>query len=289
MAWAKLHTDILGDPKLLRAARKGLKGVEFLPWIIAFAKGADDDGRLSVGGEPAEPTDIAELIPCATRKNITESLDSLEKIGVLSRDSDGFLQFLNWEKRSGTKPSDSKSAICDRVKRHRAKTHVAESVGSQPLTEDTAADVMPPCNALHSDRCNATEKKRREKEESKSKSDAASPPLFVLAWSVLPKRAGSNPRGAAEKSWRARVREGVPEADLFAGAERYRAFCEAVGKVGTEFVMQGARFFGPNREFESDWAFPSLSPALQTDQPLVDAFGCFTPYGERITRPARYA
>jgi hypothetical protein len=112
--------------------------------------------------------------------------------------------------------------------------------------------------------------------------------LFVLAWSVLPKRAGSNPRSTAEKAWRARVREGVPEADMFAGAERYRAFCEAVGKVGTEFVMQGARFFGPNREFASEWALPVMPPKALADQPIVDPFGCLTPYGERVTRPARY-
>jgi hypothetical protein len=282
MAWAKLHTDILGDPKLMRAARKGFKGVEFLPWIIAFAKGADDEGRLSVGGEPAEATDIAELIPCATRKIIAESLKSLEKIGVLTRESDGFLRFSQWERRSGTKPSDSKSAISERVKRHRAKEREAEVHDAQSLASAEMDDVTRYSEALQPERCNATEKKRREKEENKSD---GSPPLFVLAWSVLPKRAGSNPRSTAEKAWRARMREGVPEADMFAGAERYRAFCEASGKVGTEFVMQGARFFGPNREFEGEWETPSSAIV----EPIIDEWGVLTAYGERMTRPARYA
>lgn len=82
-------------------------------------------------------------------------------------------------------------------------------------------------------------------------------PTFLLAWSMYPRRAGSNPRLTAWRAWSARVREGVQEADLFAGAERYRAFCEAQGSVGTTFVMQGQRFFGPNREYANDWQPPA--------------------------------
>jgi hypothetical protein len=262
MAWAKLYTDILGDPKLMRAARKGLKGIEFLPWLIAFAKEANDDGRLSVGGEPAEPADFAELIPCATRKNITDCLKSLEKIGVLSREtegnaskSDSFLRFSAWERRSGVKPSDSPSAISERVQRHRERAKNAQPQSLPAVTPEPPAAQEGDGNALQGVSCNATEEKRVRvrREEIQTQSVSSASALCVLAWSVYPKRAGSNPRRAAERAWSARVREGVQEADMFAGTERYRTYCEGRSIVGSDFVMQAQRFYGPNHEYENGW------------------------------------
>jgi hypothetical protein len=46
MTWAKLYTDILSDPKLMRAARLGHEQLQLLPWFVVFAKQADDRGRL---------------------------------------------------------------------------------------------------------------------------------------------------------------------------------------------------------------------------------------------------
>jgi hypothetical protein len=68
-----------------------------------------------------------------------------------------------------------------------------------------------------------------------------------------PWRAGSNPWPRARKAIDARVREGVEFAALLAGAQRYEAWVIATGKMRTELVMQAARFFGPDREFEQAW------------------------------------
>lgn len=86
-------------------------------------------------------------------------------------------------------------------------------------------------------------------------------PIFALAWSLYPKRAGSNPRIDAESQWLARVREGAAEADMLAGTERYKAFCDAMNKTGTETVMQAKRFYGRNREFADAWDVPALAAA----------------------------
>lgn len=120
IVWAKVHSDILGDPKLMRAARKGYAGLELTPWLIVFAKAAKDGGRLTVNGEPAEPADLAPLIPCSTESSIIAALASLEAIGVLVPDEDGALRFATWEGRQA-KPSDSREAVAERVQRHRAK------------------------------------------------------------------------------------------------------------------------------------------------------------------------
>lgn len=121
MAWVKLHTDILGDPKLMRAARKGARGLELLPWVLAFAASADDDGRLTVDGEPAEPEDIAHGIPGVDADAVSACLASLTTIGVLAPDDDGALAFAAWQRRA-MKPSDTPDAARARKQRSRA-TH----------------------------------------------------------------------------------------------------------------------------------------------------------------------
>lgn len=118
--WAKLHTDILSDPKLMRASRKGAKALLYLPWLIAFAKRADDGGRLTVDREPAEPEDYLQSIPCATEKGVVQAIDDLEKLGILARELDGALSFSAWTHRQ-SKPSDDPDAVRQRVKRHRVK------------------------------------------------------------------------------------------------------------------------------------------------------------------------
>lgn len=133
MAWVKLHTDILSDPKLMRAARKGARHLMLLPWLIAFAKHAEDDGRLSVNGEPAEPDDIANLIPNCTRNQVKNALDELAGLGILVKDG-GFLAFSRWDVRAG-KASDSKEATRDRKRQQRVR-----SIGHAGLTPDVTRD-----------------------------------------------------------------------------------------------------------------------------------------------------
>lgn len=72
---------------------------------------------------------------------------------------------------------------------------------------------------------------------------------------------------------------------MFAGVERYRAYCEARGIIGTDFVQQGQRFFGPNREFEGEWAPTKPERTIDPTRPLVDEYGSLTAYGEQVTMP----
>lgn len=122
MAWVKIHTEILGDDKLMRAARKGATHLLLVPWLMVFAKAADDGGRLTVGGEPADPEDIADKCPGATAADVTACLEELTRFtkSLIRRDRDGAYRFLNWVKRQ-EKPSDSRESVRERVTRHRAK------------------------------------------------------------------------------------------------------------------------------------------------------------------------
>ena len=128
MPWAKIHTDILNDPKLMRAAAAGCKGLEFTPWLIVFAKLADDDGRLSIGGTRALPAELARGIPGASAGKLTACESSLISIGVLSEDTDGVLYFTRYRVRQG-KPSDQPERVRERVTRHRKRPVVTPSRG----------------------------------------------------------------------------------------------------------------------------------------------------------------
>lgn len=143
MLWVKFWVDALDDPKLMSAARRGSAHLHWLPWLILFAKRADDEGALTIDGQAADPVDIARSIPNATPKRIAAALGELEKIGVLVRRSSGALEFAAWKVRAEAKPSDGKDAIAKRVRDHRdrkRKRHNAESNTGNALHSDTSSN-----------------------------------------------------------------------------------------------------------------------------------------------------
>lgn len=123
MTWLRLHTDILADPKLMRAARAGAKYLYLTPWLLAFAKQANDGGRLTVGHFAAEARDIAATIPCTTPRAVDGCIRELHDIGVLEQDDDGVFRFARWEPRQ-SKPSASPERVRERVRSHRARSTV---------------------------------------------------------------------------------------------------------------------------------------------------------------------
>jgi len=82
------------------------------------------------------------------------------------------------------------------------------------------------------------------------------PTLFDAAWAAYPKRAGGNARAMAMKAWRARMADGVDENVLLAAVHRYRQYCEATERVGTEWVLMASTFFGPSKRYDEEWAAP---------------------------------
>jgi hypothetical protein len=206
MAWVKLHDDILGDPKLMRAARRGSADLIVLPWLIAFANMAGDGGRLSVGGSAADPDDIAYQIPGATAEQVGRALNSLEGIGVLTEDPDGCLRFAKWDHRQ-SKPSNSKEAIRERVTKHRNAKRRNASASNTPSALQGVTGVwngvasMPgegavtPCNATEQKR---GEEKRREKEENPADAGAGKPPAVTK---IRPPRAPAPWMGAMQAAW----------------------------------------------------------------------------------------
>jgi hypothetical protein len=44
---------------------------------------------------------------------------------------------------------------------------------------------------------------------------------------------------------------------MIEGTRRYAEFCKSTGKVGTEYVMQAATFFGPDQRYLEPWTLPA--------------------------------
>ena len=86
---------------------------------------------------------------------------------------------------------------------------------------------------------------------------------FAGMWNDdYPQRSGSNSKSRAFTAYGARIDEGVSHKELRDGVQRYRVYCEANGSIGTEYVMQASRFFGPGREFENEWIVPDKTESM---------------------------
>lgn len=79
------------------------------------------------------------------------------------------------------------------------------------------------------------------------------PEDFEQAFGDYPKREGDNPKKQAFQAWNARSKEGHGSEELRQGVGRYKAYLQARGEIGTTYVMQAKRFFGPDKPFLNPW------------------------------------
>jgi len=182
-----------------------------------------------------------------------------------------------WGKRQC--PSDTSTP---RVAKHRAK--MKELMAEEQARRDSAAALKraeissttlneTPCNVAETPQIRE-EKNRRESNpldafaSSESAGFALLPPPpvatepparvdidpeFERAWAMFPARHGGNPKKPALAAWKARRAAGVEAGVMIAGLERYRVHIANSGKLGTQFVLQGATFFGPGERYLEPW------------------------------------
>lgn len=90
-------------------------------------------------------------------------------------------------------------------------------------------------------------------------------PEFAEFRAIYPHRSGRQPWVRALEAIRARRREGCTWSEILEGARRYAAYCKAMDKVGSEFVMQAATFCGPEKSFREPWTLPPSKAQRQQD------------------------
>ncbi len=99
----------------------------------------------------------------------------------------------------------------------------------------------------------------------------AVPAKFDEFKKIYPVRSGAQPWSRALKVIRARLKEGNKWADFLEGARRYAAYCDAVDKTGTEFVLQAATFCGSEKHFLELWQPPPKKTEVQQDKNIEAA------------------
>ena len=80
---------------------------------------------------------------------------------------------------------------------------------------------------------------------------------YAGEWEVVtaayPRRKGGQGWKDAKAKYEATRGRGATHAELLAAAKRYSRYCEREGNVGTSFVMQCQRFFGPGEHWREPW------------------------------------
>lgn len=90
--------------------------------------------------------------------------------------------------------------------------------------------------------------------------DDEPPDWFELFWDTYPPRAGDRKRAASEDKFKTRVKDGVDPRAIIAGAERYRAYCDATRKTKTELVQQATTWLN-NRAWLEPFEIPEDAPS----------------------------
>lgn len=144
------------------------------------------------------------------------------------------------------KTSNSQKAEAGRASAAKREAKRQQALNGNPTTVPTT--VEPPLNGAPTNQEPIT----KNLEPNKLTDDQ-----FEMVWAGYPKRAGSNPKDKARKALNARILEGDSLEIITGGVSRYSQHCQMTGKINTEFIMQAARFFGPSKEYLTEWEIPN--------------------------------
>ena len=81
---------------------------------------------------------------------------------------------------------------------------------------------------------------------------------------AYPKRSGGQGWPKARIAANRRIFDGATFDQLRAGVVRYFIWCEATHNIGSQFVMQAVRFFGPGEYYDEDWEVTGNHDAEKT-------------------------
>lgn len=262
--WIKVEKDLGTDPRVLRMASRlrnddvtlGSRsklvviGALVTLWWYADTHIGDDD-VLPIGADQ-----IDELVGVAGFCEVMPT-DWLEIIDANS------VRLVEYFAHNGS-VAKTRALGQKRQETHRKNTPKPSRTRNAGVTRDA----LPDKNRLD---------KTREEEE-KNTSASATPTRernvsretdsdwwldFKLAY---PPRAGDQGWRKAQKALHARQSEGHCLDEIMAGAKRYAAFCEASGKIGTEYVKQACTFLGPDGHFLLPWDQPATKAQLKQDK-----------------------
>lgn len=208
-------------------------------WTLADREGRLEDRPKKIYMEafPGDSVDVVEL------------LSELEGVGLIERyEAEGkrCIWIPNFTKHQSPHHKEPPSVL--------PTPPSPRQVSDKPETSPSAAALIPDSGFLNPESLHVSDGKPSYADEFEQD---------IQPW--YPKRAGGYNWPKALKAYIARRKEGHSLEEIQAGTVRYAAFCEATGKLKTEFVKQAATFFGPDKHFLEAWEVPDA--ANQHDSP----------------------
>lgn len=230
MQWFRMYSEFATDPKV-QSMDETLQR-RFVMFLCLHGSGeyerlTDEELAFALRITPAE---------------LVNTRDVFKQKGFLGDNG----EISNWNKRQYK--SDSST---ERVRKHRAeKTKRKGNVSVTPSDSDSDSDTESERTKNPSASATPTRKAKILLER------AGDPPWLINFRAAYPPRAGDQGWRKAVRAAHARIGEGHTAAEFIAGARRYAAFCEASGKLGTEYVKQACTFLGPDKAFLLPWHAP---------------------------------
>lgn len=213
--------------------------------VLCHVKQRGINGRCK-----APPTRVFARLYDLPETAVVECLQAALDDGALAIESGDWV-IPTWMKYQHT--VDTTGA--ERQARYR-ENHARNGVTS---VSDAVTPVSNPvtCRVTETETETVTETLREGKKTKAKKEGIDYSPEFEEWWALYPTRPGGSDKGESFGRWKARLKEGVPIADLLNGLARYVRFAEAEGMIGTRYVMQAETFLSPTkRKWEQSWELP---------------------------------
>jgi hypothetical protein len=214
----------------------------------------------------------------------------------LVRINGGFivLNYMTYRERDYT-AADRSRRYRENKKQKRADAEAAPQLPLEPVVTGTPRDAVTPSRDVTRDITQAEAEAEAEaylkqlpvqahaRPNGQTAAGAYYSDAFEAMWKRYPERDGGNPKKRAWQAWSRRIAEArgrTPTQDRLAavaaeeqamtdGVERYTLWLTARGKIGTEFVMQAATFFGPDAHYRNPYVVklrPSTNGAGTTQR-----------------------
>lgn len=268
----KFYADALDDPKLRRAAKRGRKELELLPWLLLWARVHGEDGRLEVDGDAVDASLIADSLPGVTTRRVKIAIASLEAEGILTRDDDGVLAFAAWETRNESFPSDTKEARRDRKRKSRERLAASADESAESRAPEPSRDVTA---VTSRDVTNVT---RGEEEKEEEEEQDSRPAVVTSRPEPRPEPQPPDPPPRAN-SWTARLAQAWTDHVGTVNPGRLgKALKPIVARHGEELVAKAIAHYGNTLLEEERMRFASPEDFARTARQWIDDV---TPVGER--------
>jgi len=260
ITWIKLTTDVFDDEKIKLIENMPEADSLLIIWIklLTLAGKTNQGGLLVLTADIAYTDEMLATVFNRPLPTVRLALSVFQRFGMVSLAS-GVFGIANWGKHQNIDGMEKvRAQTRARVKQYREnQTLIGGNVTANvTVTGGNATDID------KDKEIDKTKKNLYTQAKDKNKKNPYTP-AFEAAFADYPKRSGNQSKQQAFECWNARLVQGHKPEVIHAGVKRYRAYLRALGKEGSEFVLQARTFFSADDppKFLNEWnAAPKAPP-----------------------------